>query len=279
MPEPTPPHSPDPPGATSSPAHRRIRLGTSGELARIETDPLGGGYELYIGDDVQSHVDPTDPTEIRYEYLRRIAHVIDAVTPPGAPLAVLHLGAGALTLPRYVQATRPGSPQVVVDIDAELVGFVTSALPLAEGTDLRSVVADAREAVADLADERFDVVVLDVPSDTPGTEHLAGPDFHLELLDLLTERGVLLVNVGDDDGLAFLAGQIEALGEAADAVGLDGCWVLADAGMLDRLALGNAVLAVGSGVAGMRERLAAAGPHPAAVLEPAEAAALAERAG
>lgn len=258
------------------PPTRTIQLGTSGQQARIEADELGG-HELFIGGHVQSHVDLADPTHVRYEYLRRIATVIDEVTPAGAPLAVLHLGAGALTLVRYVQATRPASAQVVVDIDRELVDFVTTTLPLPAGTDLEVVVGDAREAVAELAGERFDVVVLDVPSNTPETDHLAGPDFHLELLDLLTEQGVLLVNVGDDDGLEFLAEQVRSLEEAATTEGHDGCWVLADAGMLDHLALGNAVLAVGSGLRTAQAALAASGPHPGAVLDPAGAAALADR--
>ncbi len=39
--------------------------------------------------------------------MRRLAHVVDGAAEPGAPLDVLHLGGGALTLPRYVAATRP----------------------------------------------------------------------------------------------------------------------------------------------------------------------------
>lgn len=254
-----------------------VHLSLSGQTARLAPAEHGDGWELFIGEHVQSHVDPADPTEVRYEYLRRMAHVIDAVAPAGEPLRVLHLGGGALTLPRYVQATRPGSPQLVVDIDRELVSFVTATLPLPAGTDLDVVVGDARDAVGELGGEAFDVVVLDVPSDLPETAHLAGPDFHAELLDLLAHDGVLLVNIGDEDGLAHLGEQLRSLDEAATTEGFDGVWTLADAGMLDRLALGNAVLAVGRPLAAARDRLAASGPHPAAVLDPQESAALAER--
>ncbi|SNC64227.1 hypothetical protein SAMN05445756_1069 [Kytococcus aerolatus] len=251
---------------------RTLQLSVSGQQARLAPAEHGTGWELFIGPAVQSHVDPASPTTVRYEYLARIAHVLDATAPAGIPLRVLHLGAGALTLPRYVQATRPDSTQTVVDLEPALVGFVLDTLPMPPGTDLTSVVADARAAVAELPDGTWDAVVLDVPSDLPETEHLAGPDFHLELLDLLTEDGVLLVNVGDDDGLAWLATQVESLGEAADALGHDGVWLLADSGMLERRALGNAVLAVGAPLADARDRLVAAGPHPAAVLGPEEAA-------
>ena len=39
----------------------------------------------------------------------------DLAFPPGEPLRVLHLGGGALTLPRYLQHTRPASRQLVAD--------------------------------------------------------------------------------------------------------------------------------------------------------------------
>ncbi|MBD4476339.1 spermidine synthase, partial [Xanthomonas citri pv. citri] len=94
--------------AHPSPTGRTVHLSASGEDARIAPDELGG-LILEIGGAVQSHVDQADPTAVRYEYLRRVANVLDGVAPAGAPLRVLHLGAGALTLPRYVQATRPGS--------------------------------------------------------------------------------------------------------------------------------------------------------------------------
>ncbi|WP_462418929.1 spermidine synthase [Kytococcus sp. Marseille-QA3725] len=260
-------------------AQRTVHLSTSGVQARIAPAEHGGGYELFVGGHVQSHIDPADPLEVRYEYLRRMANVLDAVAHPGDALRVLHLGAGALTLPRYLQATRPGSEQVVVDIDRELVSFVTAVLPLPGGTDLHVEVADAREAVQGMvaAGEEFAVVVVDLPTDTGECAHLAGPDFHAELLDLLDDQGLLMTNIGADDGLAFLADQLRALGEVADAEGYDGVWTLADAGMLERRTAGNAVLVAGSLLDGMRESLTAAGPHPGVVLDPGESAALAER--
>ena len=164
-----------------SPSGRTVHLSTSGVDARIAPDEFGG-FVLEIGGAVQSHVDLADPARIRYEYLRRMAHVLDAASPTGAPVRVLHLGAGALTLPRYLQATRPGSEQTVVDLDRELVSFVLAELPLPAGTDLVSVVADARLAAVDLAldGERFDAVVLDIGTGEEGAEHLRGAVFYGE---------------------------------------------------------------------------------------------------
>ncbi|WP_313823690.1 fused MFS/spermidine synthase [Citricoccus sp.] len=213
-----------------------------------------------------------------------MANVLDAAWPDHRPLRILHLGAGALTLPRYVQQTRPGSVQTVVDLDRELPTLVCSALPLPEGTDLTVVIGDARAELTRLEGRRFDVVILDIYTAVDAAVHLTGSEFYGELLGLLLESGVLLVNIGDDTGLRFLAGQAQALENAAAHAGLSGAWTLADATMLDRLQAGNAVLAAGAALDGqdqadLRTGLLTAGPHPAAVLDPEQTAALAARIG
>ena len=89
----------------------------------------------------QSHVDLNDPGHLEFEYVRRLGHVLDTAAPAAQPLRVLHLGAGALTLARYVAATRPGSRQAAVDIDASLAELVRVRLPLRR---VRVRVGDAR---------------------------------------------------------------------------------------------------------------------------------------
>lgn len=266
------------------PTGRSIQLGISGEQARIIPDEHDDGWVLEIGGAVQSHVDLADPTRIRYEYLRRMANVLDASWPAAAPIRILHLGAGALTLPRYVQATRPGSVQTVVDLDRELPSFVTAELPLPEGTDLTVVTGDARDALGQVPAGPVDAVVLDIATAAPGAEHLTGARYYAELLERLTADGVLLVNIGDDSGLRFLGRQARALEEAAAEARLAGAWALADAALLERLGTGNVVLAAGGAFSaqdpeGLRARLLAAGPHPAAVLDPTQLAGLVDRTG
>lgn len=92
----------------------------------------------------------TDPTDLEYDYTRHIARAMDAAAEPGAPLFTVHLGAGALTLARYVEATRTGSRQLVVEFEPELYAAVIAALPLPPGSDVRVIFGDAR-AVADAA--------------------------------------------------------------------------------------------------------------------------------
>ena len=255
--------------------------------ARLVPDEIAGTV-LEIDGRPQSHVDLADPTHIRYEYLRRIATVLDTLAPEGEPITALHLGAGALTLPRYVQATRPGSRQLAVEIDPELPGLVLDALPLPAGTDLEVVIGDAREELAamtaaDGRPARFDAIVLDVFSGAHSPAHLACEDFYAEALAHLTEGGALLVNVGDDPPLGFWADQALALLDAADAAGCPGAWTLTDRTMLELESEGNLVLTAGPGLSTDRdraeasiERWLAAGPHPAAVLDPEETEDLAQ---
>ncbi|MFK3678531.1 spermidine synthase [Microbacterium sp. NPDC090218] len=114
-----------------------------------------GRYQLSVDGIPQSVVSMTEPTTLEYAYTQHIARAMDAATEPGAPLFTVHLGAGALTLARYVEATRPGSPQLVVEFEPALYAAVIDALPLAPGTDLRVIFGDARAvADAELPDEK-----------------------------------------------------------------------------------------------------------------------------
>ena len=164
-----------------APAATRF-LRTTGQHAVIEPDAFtAGGFVLSIGGAEQSHVNLAEPDDIFYEYLRRIGHVVDLAAPWGEPITALHLGAGALTLARYIQATRPGSVQYAVELERELLDFVLQQLPMPEGTQLHTVIGDARESLAALpAELRFDVVILDIFSGPEAPEHLACTEFYQE---------------------------------------------------------------------------------------------------
>ncbi|WP_407922391.1 spermidine synthase, partial [Agromyces humi] len=98
------------------------RLSVSGHVARLEESrSVPGSWTLYVDGTPQSHVEVERPDWLGFEYVRRIGHAIDLVRPEGAPITAVHLGGGALTLPRYVAATRPGSRQQVVELESELV--------------------------------------------------------------------------------------------------------------------------------------------------------------
>lgn len=249
-------------------------LRTSGTHASIEPDPFtDGAFVLSIGGAEQSHVNLAHPEEIFYEYLRRIGHVVDLAAPAGVPVTALHLGAGALTLARYIQATRPGSVQHAVELERELLDFVLQQLPLPDGTDLHTIIGDAREALGELDPElRFDVIILDIFSGPDAPDHIARSEFYQEARDRLTPAGLLLVNVGDEPGLTLVRSQASALRKVMTDVA-----AFAEAGMFAGRYPGNIIL-VGTQFpwpGSWTTELAARGPHPARVLAGVELDALA----
>lgn len=240
-------------------------LRTTGQHAVIERDEFtDGGFVLSIGGAEQSHVNLAEPDDIFYEYLRRIGHVVDLAAPWGEPITALHLGAGALTLARYIQATRPGSVQYAVELERELLDFVLQQLPMPEGTELHTLIGDARESLAELpAGLRFDVVILDIFSGPEAPEHIACTDFYREAAARLTPCGVLIVNVGDEPGLTLVRSQVAALRRAMADVA-----AFAETGMFAGRHPGNIIL-TGTQVpwpAAWTAALTARGPHPARVL-------------
>ncbi|MHA7270754.1 spermidine synthase [Arthrobacter sp. HLT1-20] len=246
-------------------AHNSRFLRTSGVHASIEKDPWHeDAFVLSIDNAEQSHVNLAEPGEVFYEYLRRIANAVDLLKPPGETITALHLGAGALTLARYIQATRPGSVQHAVELERELLDFVLEQLPMPAGSVLTNHVGDAREELAALPEGLlFDVVILDIFSGPDAPAHLACADFYREAAALLAPEGILAVNVGDEPGFTLVASQSKALQEAMTSVAAYGTSML-----FSRRYPGNIILLGKNGPwpQGWAQALVAAGPHPATVL-------------
>ena len=188
----------------------------------------------------QSHVDLEDPGYLDFEYVRRIGHVIDAAAPAGQPLRVLHLGAGALTLARYVAATRPGSPQLAVEVDAALVDLIRLRLPL--DAKVRVRVGDARAELERLAAARFDVVIADVFAGGRTPAHLTSAEFWAAARRVLRGTGVVAANVADGAPLAHARAQV-----ATARTAFPHACLIADAAVLRGRRFGNLVLAASPG--------------------------------
>src|SRR4051812_5996034 len=118
-----------------------------------------GGWLLTVDRIRQSYVDLDDPTYLDFEYVQAFADVLNAL--PAGPLAVTHVGGGGCTLARYIAATRPGSPQIVLEPDSALTAVVRARLPLPTRSRIRIRAVDGRSGVAALRDASADVVVLD----------------------------------------------------------------------------------------------------------------------
>ncbi|MEO7124060.1 MAG: fused MFS/spermidine synthase [Lacisediminihabitans sp.] len=246
-------------------------LKNSGYRAVVEPDRwVNGAFTLIVDGTPQSHVNLEDPTQLFFEYVQRIGHVIDQLGVPGEPLTALHLGAGALTLPRYIEATRPGSRQQVIELETELVELVRAELPWSKQASIRVRHGDAREVLGRLPEGlhgSVDLVIVDVFSGARTPAHVTSIEFYRQAVALLKPDGVIVANVADGPGLAFARGQAATMLDATGNVA-----ALAETQILKGRRFGNIVL-VGSRSELPLEwmpRLLAGGPHPSKVVAGAE---------
>lgn len=159
----------------------------------------------------QSYVDLDEPTYLEFDYARRLAHVLDTVIDPERPVEVLHLGAGALTLPRYLAATRPRARQTVVEADRALLALVAERLPLPDRSAITVHGADARAWLEAAPAGSADVLIADVFGGSRVPAHLTTVEYLRAAERVLRPRGVYTVNLADGAPFAFLRSQLATL--------------------------------------------------------------------
>jgi hypothetical protein len=177
----------------------------------VRDDARRDAWTLLLDGVESSHVDLDDPTVLEFEYVRWLGDVIDCLLPAGEPLDTVHLGGGALTLARYVAATRPGSAQLVFEIDAALVDLVRSRLPWQKNRRLRVRIGDARAGLATLAAASRDVVVRDVFRDAVVPASMCTRECAQLVKHVLRPTGVYLMNVADRSPFAVTGVELATL--------------------------------------------------------------------
>ncbi|MGW3339969.1 spermidine synthase [Streptomyces sp. NPDC001009] len=218
----------------SVPVSRTVDHGTAKLMPDVDRDRA---WLLTVDGAPQSYVDLDEPEHLEFEYARRLGHALDVVAEPGRPLEVLHLGGGALTLPRYVAATRPGSRQDVVEADKGLLDLVTEHLPLPPGSGITTHGADARAWLEAAPDDSADVLMADVFGGSRVPAHLTSLDYVREAERVLRPDGVYLANLADAAPFGFLRSQLANLAATFEELAL-----IAEPAVLRGRRFGNAVL-------------------------------------
>ncbi|MDH2390659.1 fused MFS/spermidine synthase [Streptomyces sp. HNM0663] len=195
------------------------------------------GWLLTVDGSPQSYVDLDAPDHLEFEYTRRVAHVLDVFAEEGAPLDALHLGGGALTLPRYVAARRPGSRQDVVEADRGLLALVAEHLPLPPGSGIAVHGADARAWLEAAPADSADVLIADVYGGARVPAHLTTAEYARAAERVLRPSGIYLANLADSAPFAFLRSQLAAFAEVFEELVL-----IAEPSVLRGRRFGNAVL-------------------------------------
>lgn len=259
--------------------HAQVDTGT----ATIEPDPdRPYAATLFIDGTPQSHVDLADPTFLCFEYVQHIASIMDVVLPdtrtrPGAAragdqLRLVHLGGGAMTLPRYVAATRPRSRHRVAEIDGALVDLVRAELPIDPRHQIRVSVTDARELLGRMQPAMVDAVVADAFARARVPSSMVTSEFFVLAARILRPTGVAVVNVVDRAPFGFARKLVTTVGGAFGRIA-----VAVEPAVWRGRRFGNLVLVAGHEelpLAVLTSRLAG-GPFPARLVHGSELAAFA----
>ena len=185
-----------------SPASLILRPGADGAML-VPDLAYRRAFTLRVGRTDQSYVDLDDPLRLEFDYVQRLADVVDSVTEPGQRLRVVHVGGAAMTLPRYLAVTRPSSAQIVLEPDIELTAFVRRHLPLPTRSGIKVRGIDGRRGLRELRDGYADLVIIDafvgarVPADLTTAELFA------DARRALSNHGVIIINLTDRGPLGY----------------------------------------------------------------------------
>jgi len=216
------------------PVIRDVDQGTARLLPDVDRDRA---WLLTVDGAPQSYVDLDAPEHLEFEYVRRLAHVLDLAGTPGAPLDVLHLGGGALTLPRYTAATRPGSRQDVAEADLGLLALVAEHLPLPDGAGITVHGTDARGLLERTPAGSLDVLIADVFGGSRVPAHLTSVEYARAARRALRAGGIYAANLADGAPFDFLRSQLATFMAVFEEVAL-----VAEPAVLRGRRFGNAVL-------------------------------------
>jgi hypothetical protein len=251
------------PAGEAIPVSRTVDFGQARLMPDVDR---ARAWLLTVDGAPQSYVDLDDPGCLEFEYVRRITYALEAGFAAGEPVTAVHLGGGAMTVPRWLAWARPGSRQEVVEADRGLAALVAEHLPPADPSAMTVHTADAREWLAGAAEASADAVVADVFGGARVPAHLTSVEFVRAARRVLRPGGLYLANVADAAPFAFLRSQLATLRTVFPEPA--GICLLAEPGVLRGRRFGNAVL-VASGrplPVDALSRLCAADAFPARVV-------------
>lgn len=212
---------------------------TTYHCAQVQADPERDGGRLLVLDGLgHSYVDVDDPTYLHFAYVEAIASLVDTGFPAQEPLDAYHLGAGALTVPRYLAAERPGSRSLVSEIDAGVIRVGRERLGIEPDASIDVRVEDGRLGLGRVEAGSRDLVVGDAFGGVSVPWHLTTREAVTAVERLLRPEGVYVLNVIDHGPLGFARAEVATLRERFAHVA-----VAAEPGAFDGTDGGNLVVA------------------------------------
>lgn len=156
---------------------------TSGPIVSI----VNGGSE-------QSRINVDHPETLEFEYMQQMNEVMDLAIPAPEPISALHIGGCGCALAWAWEVLRPGSRQLAIEVDADLVTAVRERLPLPRKPLLRLRAAEGAAALA-ASKAQYQVIVRDAFTDSEVPAHLQTVEWCNLVAQHLRPGGIYLANV------------------------------------------------------------------------------------
>lgn len=183
--------------------------------ARVLTDPERSSGRILELDTLQhSYVDLKDASYLRFGYVRAIGSVLDTFRPQGSAVDALHIGAGGLTIPRYLAEQRPGSKSLVAEVDPGVLKIARKHLGFIDDptrTGITTRVGDGRVVTRQQRSGGFDVVVGDAFGSIAVPWHLTTREYVSDVRRVLKAGGVYVLNVIDNPPLKFFRAELATI--------------------------------------------------------------------
>ncbi|WP_255315636.1 spermidine synthase [Trueperella pecoris] len=205
-------------------------------MSTIDLVERDGLLTLYVDGVESSALDLDDPTHLEFEYMQHIQIALDSLFPAGSVIRALHLGGAGCALARAIDALRPGSRQLAIEIDAELAAQVRQWVDLPPAPRLRIRAEDARLTL-DTNKGSWHLIVRDAFASGRIPRHLATVEAHAHAARLLTDDGLYALNIAGEAGLAPVYREVRALRESFAHIA-----AIADPAIVKGRRFGNVIL-------------------------------------
>lgn len=201
------------------------------------------GHYLVLDGGYNSYIDLNDPRDLGlFTYTHWVSAEMSAMGTPKTPLDVVFVGGGGYTLPRWLQATRPGSRSTALEVDGQLTDFDRRRLGLRTSPALRAITGDARLTLRDVKSHTADMIVGDAFSSRTVPWQLMTREWLKDVRRVLRPGGIYALNLIDFPPLAMLRAEAATL-----LAGFKNLRMVTKAGVHGRPDGGNAVLFASNG--------------------------------
>jgi hypothetical protein len=168
----------------------------------VDVDPAVDPHnirELVLDHLIHSYNSLTEPTYLKYGYIKVYADMIEYVSQKYPKYSAFFIGGGGYTLPRQMETLRPDAKIVVSEIDPGVTATNFEMLGVDPNTRIITVNADAREVVDQYQrnGEKFDLVFGDAFNDLQIPYHLTTKEFAQKVRAMLKDDGLYLALVID----------------------------------------------------------------------------------